>query len=68
MKNSTLKEIPIPEDNSVVQKYISICHGGAELSEDNGINGLTMGGVNEDPELNAGKTGQSVLKKRLVCI
>ena len=31
--------------NSGVLKYVSIRHGGAELSEDNEINGLTMGGV-----------------------
>lgn len=32
-------------DNSGVLKYVSIRHGGAELSPDNEINGLTLGAV-----------------------
>ncbi|WP_117880035.1 hypothetical protein [Aureibaculum luteum] len=32
-------------DNSGILKYISIRHGGAELSPDNEINGLTLGAV-----------------------
>ncbi|MDY7396505.1 hypothetical protein UMM65_14735 [Aureibaculum sp. 2210JD6-5] len=34
-----------PADNSGVLKYVSIRHGGAELSPDNEINGLTLGAV-----------------------
>lgn len=33
------------EDNSGVLRYVSIRHGGAQLSTDNEINGLTLGGV-----------------------
>jgi hypothetical protein len=33
------------EDNSGVLRYVSIRHGGAQLSADNEINGLTLGGV-----------------------
>jgi hypothetical protein len=33
------------EDNSGTLRYISIRHGGAQLSTDNEINGLTLGGV-----------------------
>jgi hypothetical protein len=33
------------EDNSGVIRYVSIRHGGAQLSTDNEINGLTLGGV-----------------------
>ncbi len=33
------------EDNSGTLKYVSIRHGGAELSPGNEINGLTLGGV-----------------------
>ena len=33
------------EDNSGTLRYVSIRHGGAQLSTDNEINGLTLGGV-----------------------
>ncbi|MCP9237317.1 T9SS type A sorting domain-containing protein [Lewinella sp. JB7] len=33
------------DDNSGILKYVSIRHGGAQLSTDNEINGLTLGGV-----------------------
>ncbi|MBC6993979.1 T9SS type A sorting domain-containing protein [Lewinella lacunae] len=33
------------EDNSGILRYVSIRHGGAQLSADNEINGLTLGGV-----------------------
>ncbi|MEL7377730.1 MAG: T9SS C-terminal target domain-containing protein, partial [Bacteroidota bacterium] len=36
---------PIDDDNSGVLRYVSIRFGGAELSPDNEINGLTLGGV-----------------------
>ena len=34
-----------PEDNSGVVKYVSIRHGGTDISEGNEINGLTLGAV-----------------------
>lgn len=34
-----------PEDNSGILKYVSIRHGGTEISDDNEINGLTLGGI-----------------------
>jgi hypothetical protein len=33
------------DDNSGIIRYVSIRHGGAQLSTDNEINGLTLGGV-----------------------
>jgi hypothetical protein len=39
------------EDNSGVLRYVSIRHGGAQLSTDNEINGLTLGGVGSDTEI-----------------
>jgi hypothetical protein len=36
---------PNDTDNSGILKYVSIRHGGAQLSTDNEINGLTLGGV-----------------------
>ncbi len=38
-------ETPDDTDNSGVLTYVSIRHGGAQLSTDNEINGLTLGGV-----------------------
>ncbi|MEM6769367.1 MAG: T9SS type A sorting domain-containing protein [Bacteroidota bacterium] len=38
-------DTPNDEDNSGVLTYVSIRHGGAQLSTDNEINGLTLGGV-----------------------
>ena len=39
------------DDNSGVLRYVSIRHGGAQLSTDNEINGLTLGGVGSDTEI-----------------
>ncbi len=39
------------DDNSGVIKYISIRHGGAQLSPNNEINGLTLGGVGSGTEI-----------------
>ena len=39
------------EDNSGVITYVSIRHGGAQLSTDNEINGLTLGGVGSGTEI-----------------
>ncbi len=39
------------EDNSGVLHYVSIRHGGAQLSTDNEINGLTLGGVGSGTEI-----------------
>ncbi|WP_116127543.1 T9SS type A sorting domain-containing protein [Lewinella sp. IMCC34183] len=39
------------EDNSGVLNYVSIRHGGAQLSTDNEINGLTLGGVGSGTEI-----------------
>lgn len=39
------------EDNSGVLRYISIRHGGAQLSPNNEINGLTLGGVGSGTEI-----------------
>ena len=39
------------EDNSGVLNYVSIRHGGAQLSTDNEINGLTLGGVGSSTEI-----------------
>jgi hypothetical protein len=39
------------EDNSGVLNYISIRHGGAQLSPNNEINGLTLGGVGAGTEI-----------------
>jgi len=39
------------DDNSGVLKYISIRHGGAQLSPNNEINGLTLGGVGSGTEM-----------------
>ena len=39
------------EDNSGVIRYVSIRHGGAQLSTDNEINGLTLGGVGSGTEI-----------------
>lgn len=36
---------PDDTENSGILKYVSIRHGGAQLSTDNEINGLTLGGV-----------------------
>lgn len=36
---------PDDADNSGILRYVSIRHGGAQLSTDNEINGLTLGGV-----------------------
>ena len=38
-------------DNSGVLNYVSIRHGGAQLSPDNEINGLTLGGVGSGTEI-----------------
>ena len=38
-------------DNSGVLKYISIRHGGTNIGEGNEINGLTLGGVGSDTEI-----------------
>ncbi|WP_246050187.1 T9SS type A sorting domain-containing protein [Neolewinella litorea] len=38
-------------DNSGVLNYVSIRHGGAQLSTDNEINGLTLGGVGSGTEI-----------------
>ena len=38
-------------DNSGVLRYVSIRHGGAQLSTDNEINGLTLGGVGSGTEI-----------------
>ena len=40
-----------PEDNSGVINYISIRHGGFALSSGNEINGLTLGGVGSETEI-----------------
>ncbi|NJB85692.1 hypothetical protein GGR26_001437 [Lewinella marina] len=39
------------DDNSGVLNYVSIRHGGAQLSTDNEINGLTLGGVGSGTEI-----------------
>ena len=39
------------DDNSGVLRYISIRHGGAQLSPNNEINGLTLGGVGSGTEV-----------------
>jgi hypothetical protein len=40
-----------PEDDSGVVRYVSIRHGGSIIAGDNEINGLTMGGVGSDTEI-----------------
>ncbi len=44
-------DTPDDEDNSGVINYVSIRHGGAQLSTDNEINGLTLGGVGSGTEI-----------------
>ncbi|MFT6000193.1 MAG: hypothetical protein ACI81P_002654, partial [Neolewinella sp.] len=44
-------DAPEDADNSGVLRYVSIRHGGAQLSTDNEINGLTLGGVGSGTEL-----------------
>lgn len=39
------------EDNSGRLNYVSIRHGGAQLSTDNEINGLTLGGVGSETQI-----------------
>ena len=39
------------DDNSGVLRYVSIRHGGAQLSPNNEINGLTLGGVGSGTEM-----------------
>jgi len=39
------------EDNSGILKYISIRHGGTNIGEGNEINGLTLGGVGSNTEI-----------------
>lgn len=40
-----------PNDNSGMLKWISIRHGGANIGEGNEINGLTLGGVGSETEI-----------------